>query len=271
MMIGSACRAASLAACLAALHAPGLRAAEPLAPGAISIDATRSIEWQREKRILVARGDAKAKRGDTEVRAQTLTAHYRERPDGSAEVFRIEADGNVRITSPRQSAWGEHGTFDLDKDVLTLSGGKEVGAVTAANRITAQKELEYDTRTRTLVARGNAVAVDGDRTLYGDVITVLLRERPQGDSGLQRIEAERRVRFVTPEEDVRADRGTYDVDSGIARVDGSVRVIKGDNELNGCRGEVNLKTGVSKLMACADGRGSGRVQGVILPESMKKQ
>jgi lipopolysaccharide export system protein LptA len=78
------------------------------------------------------------------------------------------------------------------------------------------------------------------------------------------------VRLVTPDEDIRADRGTYDLDSGVATLDGSVKIVKGNNELNGCSGEINLKTGVSKLIACR-GEADGRVRGIILPESLKKQ
>jgi hypothetical protein len=50
----------------------------------------------------------------------------------------------------------------------------------------------------------------------GDVITVHLRERTGGQSPLQRLEAEREVHLITPDEDIRADRGTYDLDRGIA-------------------------------------------------------
>ena len=115
-----------------------------------------------------------------------LTAHYRDRPDGSTEVWHIDAVGDVRLTSPGQSAYGQKGTFDLDKDTLILSGGKQVGVTTATNKITAEKEIEYQAKSRTLIARGNAVAVDGDRTLYGDVITILLNEEPQGRTGSAR-------------------------------------------------------------------------------------
>ena len=282
-----------LTALIAVAAAAPLAAAEPkAAPGddakAIRIDARQGIEWQRPAKLVIARGDAKAVRGDSEVQAEVLTAHYRDRPDGSAEVWLIDADGDVRLTSPGQSAYGQKGTFDLDKDTLTLSGGKQVGITTATNKITAEKELEYHARTRTLIARGNAVAVDGERTLYGEVITILLNEQPQGQdataqgaarpgsaqagqnpSRLKHIEAQKAVRLVTPSEDIHADHGTYDVDSGIATLDGSVKIVKGRNELNGCRGEINLKTGISKLFACkSDAANGGRVSGVILPQSL---
>jgi lipopolysaccharide export system protein LptA len=240
-------------------------------PGTVLIDAAKGIEWVRTARLVIARGDARAKRDDQEVRAEVLTAHYRERPDGGIDVWRIDADGKVRYTSPSESAFGERATYDVDKQVMTMSGGKQLGVTASASRITAEKELEYDTKTRTLIARGNAVAVDGDRTVYGEVISVRLREQVEkGQSRLQQLEAEGNVRVITPEEDIRADRGTYNVESGVATLDGSVKIVKGTNELYGCRGETNLETGVSSITACP-GQSDGRVRGIILPESLKNQ
>jgi len=43
----------------------------------IEISADSGIEWQQNAQIYVARGNAVAKRGATEVHADTLTAHYR--------------------------------------------------------------------------------------------------------------------------------------------------------------------------------------------------
>lgn len=262
---------AAVAAALAmALVPPALGAAQPPAEsGTVTIDAAQAIEWRRGERLVIARGDAKAVRGDLEVRAEVLKAHYREGADGAAEVYRLDADGNVRIASPSESGYAEKGTYDMDKDLLTLSGGQQVGIVAGASRVTAEDRIEYDSRQRKLVAYGDAVAVDGDRTLYGDVITVLLRERAQAESRVQRVEADGHARFVTPDEEVLGSRGTYDVDSGVATMTGAVKVIQGENVLNGCRGEINLKTGVSRLLACPQAGGE-RVQGVILPDRAKK-
>jgi lipopolysaccharide export system protein LptA len=241
------------------------------APGAIVIDAAKGIEWVRNARLVIARGDARAKRDDQEVRAEVLTAHYRERPDGSIDVWRIDAEGEVRYTSPAESAFGEKATYDVDRQTMTMSGGKQLGVTASTSRITAEKELEYDLRTRTLVARGNAVAADGDRTVYGDVITVRLREQAEeAQSRLRQVEAERNVRVVTPEEEIRADEGVYNADSGVATFNGAVKVMKGDNELNGCRGQIDLRTGVSRITACP-GEADGRVRGVILPESLRNK
>ncbi|MBK8174940.1 MAG: hypothetical protein IPK66_06665 [Rhodospirillales bacterium] len=279
-MIASRLHAASFAITLVGLMAwYGYAAAEtaeepggsPVTSGAIAIDADKAIEWRRAERIVIARGNAKASRGDTQVQADVLTAHYRNRPDGTTEVWRIDGDGGVRITSPSQTATGERGTYDLDTDTLTLTGGKDLAVTTSTSRITADRQIDYLVASKTLVAHGNAVAVDGERTVYGDVVTIHLADAPKGQSQFQSLDAERNVRFVTAQDDIRADHGTYDADSGIAKVNGSVKVVRGSNVLTGCRGEINVKTGISKLLACDEARDGGtRVQGVILPQSLRK-
>src|SRR5262249_58577797 len=50
----------------------------------IEIEAEAGIEWRRNEKQYIARGNATAKRGDLTVHADTLTAHYRdEAADGS--------------------------------------------------------------------------------------------------------------------------------------------------------------------------------------------
>ena len=67
----------------------GLGAASEDRP--IAISAASGIEWQQDAQVYVARGNAIAKRGTTEVYADTLTAHYRpsKGPGGDTEVYRL--------------------------------------------------------------------------------------------------------------------------------------------------------------------------------------
>src|SRR5262249_12604131 len=63
----------------------------------IAISAASGIEWQQDARVYIARGNATAKRGTTEVFADTLTAHYRpiKAAGGETEIYRLNADGHV--------------------------------------------------------------------------------------------------------------------------------------------------------------------------------
>jgi lipopolysaccharide export system protein LptA len=86
------------------------------------ITARDSLEWFDQQQIGVARGNAIAKRADRVVRGDVLTARVTKQPDGSSHISRIDAHGNVEVSSPGQIARGDDGVYDLDKGLVTLTG-----------------------------------------------------------------------------------------------------------------------------------------------------
>ena len=63
------------------------------------------------------------------------------------------------------------------------------------------------------------------------------------------------------------DRAVYVPDSGIARLAGRVRITRGENQLDGSEAEVNMKTGIARLLS-----GTGeQVQGLVLPNDATNQ
>ena len=235
----------------------------------IEIYAEDGIEWQQEKQLFLARGNARAVRGEVEVRANVLTAYYRETAKGGTDIWRLHANGGVRISSPGEKAYGEKGVYDVDNGILVLSGGR-VRLVTKDDEITADRQLEYWEKKQMAVARGNASAVRGDKRLRADVLAAYFRKDKDGKSAIYRIEAFDNVRIKTAKDNARADRAVYNVQSGIATLTGSVKIVRGETHLRGCRAEINLNTGISKLFGCGPpGSGGKPVRGVIQPVKKK--
>jgi lipopolysaccharide export system protein LptA len=235
----------------------------------LEISATNGVEWQQEKKVFVARGNAKAVRGTLTLRARELAALYREQPGGNTEVYLLQASGDVRLTSPGQTVTGQKGIYDVDNAILTISGGKQVKFKTDTDEITATKQLEYWEQRQLAVARGNAVAIREGRRLRADTLAAYFRKDKKGKSSVYRVEAFDNVHIKTALDTVTADRGVYNVASGIATLTGTVQIIRGPNRLNGCRAEVNLNTGISKLFSCPQTSGANRVRGVLKPIKKK--
>jgi lipopolysaccharide export system protein LptA len=232
----------------------------------LEIVAEDGIEWRRDEKVYIARGNARAARGDMSVSADVLTARYREDAEGKIQVYRIEADGNVRLASKDSVVTGDRAVYDVDKAVLVVTGGT-LKAETEKAVITAEDSLEYWDAERVVVARGDAVAVEGDRRVEADMLTGYLRK--QGDAGLYQVEATGDVVLTTAAEVVRAETAVYNLDKEFATLTGGVKITRGQNQLNGDYAEVNLKTGVSRLMGSpsASGGSDGRVHTLIVPES----
>src|SRR5882757_910465 len=83
----------------------------------IEVSADHGIEWQQDAQVYIARGNAVAKRGATEVHADTLTAHYRRSKGagGETEIYRLNADGHVTIKGERQTVVGDQAVYDVDQ------------------------------------------------------------------------------------------------------------------------------------------------------------
>lgn len=227
----------------------------------IEVQADEGIEWQQDGQVFLARGNARATRGDVAVHADLLRAYYRKGEDGSNQISRLDALGNVRIVSKDETAYGDAGVYDVDKSILVLSG-KKVRLVAEKDEITADQQLEYYDLKQMAIARGNAVARSEGRTLQSDVLVAYFKNDAAGEKRVQRVEAFDNIHIVTDKDEAWADRGVYNADTGIASLTGEVRIARGENVLAGCSADVNLNTGVSKLKSCAD---RGRVRGLLKP------
>ena len=262
--------------------------------GPVSITASEGMEWRQEQREVIARGNAKAVRQNVTVVADRLIAFYRPKSGAAAqpaqsivngadtggnEIYRVQAEGGVRIFTPTDQAVGDRAVYDMDQAVLVMTG-RALKLTTPNEVLTARDSLEYWAQKRMAVARGDAVVVTNDgRRISADTLVAYTTEAPPtpgqpqnaedplaASGKLQKVEAFGNVTVRTTTDTAIGDRAVYVPDSGIARLAGRVRITRGDNQLDGSEAEVNMKTGISRLLA---GSG-GRVQGLVIPNDTTK-
>ncbi|MDE1900395.1 MAG: hypothetical protein KGI37_01980 [Alphaproteobacteria bacterium] len=240
----------------------------------IEITADKSLEWYQDKNLYVARGNAKAVRGAATVTADILTAHQRDSAKGKntgtksagtgaksdmGDIDRMTADGNVVITRPNVRITGDHAVDDVDRHVTTITGNN-LRYETPTQVVTARDSLEYWDDKKIAVARGDAVAVKGDRRVEGDVLTAEFRTQPNGQDQLYRMTADGHVTVITKNDVTRGDKAVYNAASDTAIVTGHVRITRADGtELTGDVAESNFNTNQSRLL----NDGSGRVRALL--------
>lgn len=255
--------------------------------GPITVDARDGFEWRENERIVIATGDARATRGTSTVIADRLTAYYRKKAatqaatptagaaEGGNEIYRLIAEGHVRLFTPTDEAVGDRAVYDIDQAVLVLTG-QHLRMTTPQQLITARDSLEYWSDKHMSVARGNAVVITSDaRRIAGDVLVGYSDPAPENpqpasakpdESGkLTRIEAFGNVEVRTATDIVRGARGVYVTATQIARVLDNVRITHGDSQMNGAAADINMATGVAHLIS-PPGK---RVQGLIVPNQGK--
>jgi lipopolysaccharide export system protein LptA len=292
--------------------------------GPITITAVGGIEWRQNQREVIAREDAQAVRGAVTVTADELIAHYRPKPGaagaapsvqtasatsstaspgtppaatvtGGQEIYRLEAIGHVHIFTATDQAFGDHAVYDVDEDVLVLTG-RHLKLTTPKDVLTARDDVEYWPDRHMAVARGDAVVISNDgRRITADTLvayTMPSSTQPNGaapgttssapsgppsgpargsatdplaDTGqIKRVEAFGHVVIRTATDTITGDRGVYVPATGIALILGDVRITRGENQLNGARGVVDMKTGEAELLSTP----GERVQGLVVPNTV---
>jgi lipopolysaccharide export system protein LptA len=259
----------------------------------IKIEADNGVEWQQTNQVYIARGNAKATRGETSVSADTLYAYYRPAPassatktsapanpalrgagaldSGSTQVYRMEADGHVVFATPTQTAYGDHAVYQVDLALLVLTG-KELKMVTPQDTVTAHDSFEWYDRKQMGVARGNALAVrqgPSPKSIRGDVLIAEISKSGNGASHISKVDAHGNVVLTSQDEIAHGDAAVYNLDTGIATLTGHVSLTRGDNELRGQYGIVDTNNNVARLLSApptAQLTGPHpRVQGLLVP------
>lgn len=251
----------------------------------IEVNAQEGIEWQQENQRFIARGKAVAVQGEVSVAGDQLMADYRTLEDGSNELYRVFASGDVTMKSASETATGQSAVYDFDKAVLVLEG-EQVTLVTEEGSVRANRALQYWSNERVAVAEGGAMAEDAqNRRLYADKLIAFFRQpdaavvssastsqgRSRGD--IVYVQGFGNVRMETENETVRGERGAYNIETGIATLDGSVKITQNNNQLGGGFAVVNVKGGTSRLFGSAAEAGmqrpreDARVRALIAPST----
>jgi lipopolysaccharide export system protein LptA len=234
--------------------------------GPIEITADQALEWRRDAKAYVARGNAKANQGGVSVSADLLIAYYQEDAEKKNNIYRIDARGNVRLVSADATARGDNAVYDLEKAVAVIKGNN-LQLSTATDVITARDSLEYWRDRNLAVARGNAVATREKNRLQSDILTARFAPDSTGNLAMKTIEAKGAVTIQTPTELVRGDSGEYDLSSDQAVLKGNVKITRGKSQLNGDQAEVDMVSGNSRIIAGP--KGKNRVRGLFSPADKK--
>ncbi|MBP7336741.1 LptA/OstA family protein [Niveispirillum sp.] len=225
----------------------------------IEVDAPAGFEYHDKLQVAIARGGATATQGDMVLTAETLAAYFRKTGNGGNEVYRLLAEGNVKLKNGDRMAYGSRAVYDLDKSVAVLTG-EGLRLTTPNETVTARDSLEYWRDQELAVARGDALAARPQDRIRADRLVALLARDAQDKLGLSRIDADGGVVITTKSETARGDKGTYDLDSEQALLTGNVRVTRGQNQLNGPAAAVDLKSGVSRILSRVPGTGPATTQ-----------
>lgn len=152
----------------------GLLAAEPALLGAQTVDTDSikqsatspqnvnieadSMEVLEAEKRAVFKGNVHAQRTGTRLTSDRMVVTYRDvqQADGSkrTDVALIDAQGNVKIQTPRQMITGDSAILDVAGDLLTVTGNV---VVTEGSTVIRGSKLKADLKAKTSSMTGGRV------------------------------------------------------------------------------------------------------------------
>lgn len=120
-------------------------------------------------------------------------------------------------------------------------------------------ELQTDTKGRTATFAGKVVARQGDVTIHADRMVV---HYAASSDDLEKVEVFGNVRILQANRIGTGSHGVYDSNSGMITLDGSPRVVQGNDSVTGKVITYNLNDETSVVT----GGGDSRVEAIIHPK-----
>jgi lipopolysaccharide export system protein LptA len=112
------------------------------------IDITAdALEVDQEHQLATFSGNVVAVQGKMRLTSQTMKVHYKtgekkaEKTKREQGISKIEVDGNVYLATEAETARGQTGVYDVDKERLTLRGNV---VLTRGESVVKGDALEYD-------------------------------------------------------------------------------------------------------------------------------
>ncbi|QHI95357.1 hypothetical protein GT348_02895 [Aristophania vespae] len=243
--------------------------------------------YDRNKQTVTLTGGARAVRGDITLDADVLIGYLRHKASsadqsqsskktndvmgGNMELYRVEAIGHVHVYNKANQGWGDHGIYDIDKNVMLMTG-KNMKFTTPHQVLTARDLVEYYPKDHVTIGRGDATVTNDDgRRVTADILkSVGLSNNQKAQkqnntnsnaSKLDRAYGWGHVIIKTDKQVATGDRGVYLFGPELARLIGHVHITQGQNQNNGSQAVVNMKTGIATMLPGHD----SPIQGLIVP------
>lgn len=83
-----------------------------------------SLEVRDKDQIAIFTGNVRVVQGDVTLKTKVLKVNYEGKVGaaGQQQISKLEADGKVLVTTQDRSMTGEHATFDMKTQIITMDG-----------------------------------------------------------------------------------------------------------------------------------------------------
>ena len=214
----------------------------------IEIFADNGIEWHKNKNKYVALGNAKALSGTLSLESDKIEAFYKENDSSSMNITEVRAKRNVVVQDKKMKiTGGEYAEYKILKDYFLING-RSIILTSEKNTLKSNKKLEYWRSKNIAIATGKAEAKkDNEFVVMADKLVWYLQEKNQ-KTAVKKLLGFQNVSIKTNNEVAFSDKAIYNNETEICKLYGNVKLQRGESFLIGEYAEVDLRSGISKLL-----------------------
>ena len=214
----------------------------------IEIFADEGIEWHKNKNKYVAVGNARAVSGTLSLKSDRIEAFYSESEASEMNIKKVQAKKNVIIEdNALQIKGGDYAEYTLKKDYFLITG-KEITLTSESNILKSRKKLEYWRSKNIAIATGNAEAKKSNEFIVSADKLVWYLTESKNITKVKKLLGFKNVSIKTNYEVAFSDKAIYNNITEICKLYGNVKLQRGESFLLGEYAEVDLRTGISKLL-----------------------
>ena len=214
----------------------------------IEIFADNGIEWHKNKNKYVALGNAKALSGTLSLESDRIEAFYKENDSSSMNITEVRAKKNVVVQDKKMKiTGGDYAEYKILKDYFLING-RNITLTSEKNTLKSNKKLEYWRSKNIAIATGKAEAKkDTEFVVLADKLVWYLQEKNQKTT-VKKLLGFKNVSIKTNNEVAFSDKAIYNNETEICKLYGNVKLQRGESFLIGEYAEVDLRSGISKLL-----------------------
>ncbi len=214
----------------------------------IEIFADDGIEWHKNNSKYVALGNAKALSGSLSLESERIEAFYEESDSSNMNITEVRAKRDVVVKDEKMKiTGGEYAEYKISKDYFLING-KNIILTSEKNILKSNNKLEYWRSKNIAIATGKAEAKkDTEFVVLADKLVWYLQEKNQKTT-VKKLLGFNNVSIKTNNEVAFSDKAIYNNDTEICKLFGNVKLQRGESFLTGEYAEVDLRSGISKLL-----------------------
>ena len=219
----------------------------------IEIFADEGIEWHKNKNKYVAIGNAKAISGTLSLKSERIEAFYDEKENDGMNIREVRAKKNVVVEDNKMRiVGGDYAEYITNKDYFLIKG-KKITLTSESNILKSKEKLEFWRSKNIAIATGKAEATknsdkkEDEFTVLAEKLVWYLKESEKKTT-VKKMLGFRNVSIKTNNEVAFSDKAIYNNETEICKLFGNVKLQRGESFLLGEYAEVDLKSGISKLL-----------------------